>query len=174
MVTRRLSLIIAWGATALLVVIPLAALYFLFRIDAFAMLARQNLGLPIVWDTVVGWQWYALWLATFLYMGIGLAGLCFLRRPFLNFARGELFNEANSRNLRRFAILLFVQAIAKPLHFGVASVLLSANHGPGNKMLSIMVGSGELRMLAVAIVFWVVSNLLVEGSRLQAENRQFV
>lgn len=172
--TRRLSLIIAWGCTALLVVIPLSALYLLVRIDTFAMLARQNLGLPISWETVVDWQWYALWAATFLYVCIGLAGLYFLRRPFLNFARGELFNEANSRNLRRFAILLFLQALVKPLHFGVASVLLSANHGPGNKMLSIMVGSGEVRLLAVAIVFWVVSNLLVEGSRLQAENRQFV
>lgn len=172
--TRRLSLIIAWGCTAGLLVMPLAALYFLFNIDAFATLARQNLNLPIEWSTVVGWQWYALWALTFLYLCIGLAGLFFLRRPFMNFARGELFNEANSRNLRRFALLLFLQALAKPLHFGLASVLLSANHGPGNKMLSISVGSGEARILAVAIVFWVVSNLLVEGSRLQTENRQFV
>ncbi|MEO1245951.1 MAG: DUF2975 domain-containing protein [Pseudomonadota bacterium] len=172
--TRRFSLLISWSCTALLIAIPLAALYFLLSIHAFAALAANNLGLAIEWDTVVSWQWYALWGVTFVYMAIGLAGLYFLRRPFANFARGELFNLANSRDLHRFSILLFLQALAKPVHFALSSVLLSANHGAGNKMLSISFGSSEVRMIALALVFWVVSNLLIEGGKLQAENRQFV
>ena len=149
-------------------------MYFLFAIDAFGGLARKTIGLPIDWGTVVDWQWYALWAISVLYLAIGLAGLYFLRRPFANFARGELFNLANSRDLHRFSILLFVQALAKPVHFGLASVVLSASHSPGNRMLSISVGSDEVRMLAVAAIFWVLSNLLIEGCRLQSENRQFV
>lgn len=172
--TRRFSLLIAWGCTALLIVVPLAALYFLLSIQDFAALTRRSFGLPVEWDTVVGWQWYAVWGVTFLYLTIGLVGLYFLRRPFANFARGELFNFANSRDLRRFSILLLVQALVKPLHFALSSVLLSANHGPGAKMLSISVGSSEVRMVALALVFWIVSNLLIEGGNLQAENRQFV
>ena len=172
--TRQFSLVIAWGCTALLVVIPLGALYYLVSIHEFAALARRNIGLPIEWNTVVGWQWYALWGITFLYVAIGLVGLYFLRRPFANFARGELFNLTNSRDLRRFSILLLVQALVQPVHFALSSVLLSANHGPGDKMLSISVGSGEVRMIALALVFWIVSNLLIEGGNLQAENRQFV
>ena len=172
--TRRFSLLISWGCTALLIVVPLAALYFLLRIQAFAAFTQKSIGLAIEWSTVVGWQWYALWSLTLLYMAIGLAGLYFLRRPFANFARGELFNLSNSRDLHRFSILLFVQALAKPLHFALASVLLSANHSAGNKMLSISVGSNEVRMIAIALVFWVVSNLLIEGGKLQAENQQFV
>jgi hypothetical protein len=152
----------------------LIALYFLVSIDEFAEFTQESIGLPIDWSTVVSWQWYALWAITFLYMTIGMAGLYFLRRPFAKFARGELFNSANSRNLHRFSILLFVQAIAKPIHFALSSVLLSANHDAGNKMLSISVGSNEVRMIAVAIVFWVVSNLLIEGCKMQSENRQFV
>ncbi len=172
--TRRFSLLIAWGCTALLLVVPLAALYFLLSIQDFAALTRRSFGLPVEWDTVVGWQWYAVWGVTFLYLTIGLIGLYFLRRPFANFARGELFNFANSRDLRRFSILLLVQALLKPLHFALSSVLLSANHGPGAKMLSISVGSSEVRMVALALVFWIVSNLLIEGGNLQAENQQFV
>ena len=172
--TRQFSLLIAWSCTALLVVVPLGALYFLVSIHDFAALARRNIGLPIDWGTVVDWQWYALWSVTSLYLTIGLIGLYFLRRPFANFARGELFNLANSRDLRRFSILLLVQALAKPLHFALSSLLLSANHGPGEKMLSISVGSGEVRMIALALIFWIVSNLLIEGGNLQAENRQFV
>lgn len=172
--TRRLSLLISWLSTALLIAIPLAASYFLVSIDAFGALTRKSIGLAVEWNTVVAWQWYALWVLTFLYLTIGLAGFYFLRRSFANFARGELFNAANSRDLQRFAILLFVQALAKPIHFALASVLLSANHSEGNKMLSISFGSNEVRMIAIAAIFWVVSNLLIEGCKLQSENRQFV
>lgn len=172
--TRRLSLLIAWGCAALLAAVPLTVLYFLVDLQAFAALTQKTVGLAIEWGTVVDWQWYALWGVTVLYLAIGLAGLYFLRRPFANFARGELFNLANSRDLHRFSILLLVQALAKPVHFALSSLLLSANHGAGNKMLSISFGSGEVRMIAVALVFWVMSNLLIEGGKLQAENRQFV
>ena len=172
--TRKFSLLISWSSTALLVAVPLAAAYYLLNIQAFAVFTQKNIGLPIEWNTVVGWQWYALWGITFLYLAIGLTGLYFLRRPFSNFARGELFNLANSRDLRLFSILLLVQALVKPVHFALTSVLLSANHGPGNKMLSISVGSTEVRMIALALVFWIVSNLLIEGGKLETENRQFV
>lgn len=171
---RRFSLFISCSCTALFIVISLAALYFLVNIGAFAAFTQKSIGLAISWDTVVTWQWYGLWGVTFLYVTVGLAGLYFLRRSFANFARGELFNSANSRDLQRFSILLFAQALAKPMYFALSSVLLSANHSAGNKMLSVSVGSSEFRMIAIAIIFWVVSNLLVEGCKLQAENRQFV
>jgi len=173
-VTRRSSLLISWACLALLVGVPLAALYFLSNIDSFATFTRNSLHLPIQWHTVAAWQWYSLWSITLLYLLVGLVGLYFLRRPFANFANGELFNPANSSDLRRFCILLFVQAVAKPLHFATSSVLLSANHDVGNKLLSFSLGSSEVKMVAVAIVFWVMSNLLVEGGKLQSENRQFV
>jgi len=172
--TRRFSLLISWSCTALLFAVPLGAIYYFLNIQAFAAFTRKSLRLPIEWDTVLGWQWYALGGITFLYMSIGLIGLYFLRRPFANFARGELFNLANSRDLRRFSMLLLIQALMKPVHFALMTVLLSANHGPGNKMLSISVGSAEIRMIALALVFWIVSNLLIEGGKLEAENRQFV
>ncbi len=172
--TRRFSLAISWGCIAILVAVPLIALYFLLNIQSFAAYTQKSVGLPIDWSTVVSWQWYALWGATAVYLAIGLTGLYFLRRPFTNFARGELFNLTNSRDLRRFSILVLVQTLAKPLHFALASVLLSSNHGAGSKILSISVGSSEVRMIAVALVIWVVSNLLIEGGKLQAENRQFV
>ncbi len=172
--TRKFSLLISWSCTALLIAVPLAALYYFLNIQAFAAFTQKSIRLPIEWGTVAGWQWYSLGVVTFLYMSIGLIGLYFLRRPFANFARGELFNIANSRDLRRFSILLLIQALMKPVHFALMTVLLSANHGPGNKMLSISVGSTEVRMIALALVFWVVSNLLIEGARLETENRQFV
>lgn len=172
--TRKFSLLIAWACTTLMITIPLGALYFLLNIHAFAELTQKSIGLPIQWRTVEDWQWFALWSVTLVYLAIGVAGLYFLRRPFANFARGELFNLSNSSDLKRFSVVLIVQALMKPVHFVIASLLLSANHGAGGKMLSITVGSNEGRMIALALIFWVVSNLLIEGGKLQTENQQFV
>ena len=172
--TRRFSLLIAWGCTALLIATPLFAVYFLLNMPAFIELTKMGFRAAIEWDTVVSWQWVSVWAATLLYMMIGVVGLYYLRRPFANFARGELFNLDNSRDLLTFSKLLFIQGLAKPVHFAVCSVLLSASHGPGKKMLAINFSSTEVKMIAMAMVFWVMSNLLIEGCKLHTENRPFV
>ncbi|MEX0738223.1 MAG: DUF2975 domain-containing protein [Pseudohongiella sp.] len=172
--TRHFSLLIARGCLVLLVLVPAAAVYFAIDIDAFAALARRILDLPIQWQSVSSMQWYGFWLLTTLYVAIGTGGLYFLRRAFTNFARGELFNAANSRDLRWFSIFLFMQALAGPLHSALSSVLLSLNHPPGQRMLSITLGSDEIRLIALAMILWVVSSLLVKGCQLQRENQQFV
>lgn len=172
--TRYFSRLIAWGCLAILVLAPAAAFFFLVDIDAFATLARRTLGLPIQWQSVTSAQWYCLWLLTMLYLAIGLGGLYFLRRAFANFAKGELFNENNSRDLRLFSVFLFAQALAKPLHFALASMLLSLNYPAGQKMLSISLGSGEVKVISLAMILWVMSDLLIKGIKLESENRQFI
>lgn len=172
--TRALSRVISYCCLALILLVPASALYLLIDIGAFETLARQNLNLPIQWHRVTLTQWYSLWVMTALYLAIGLSGVYFLRRAFTNFAKGELFNLANSRDLRWFAVLMFAQAVARPVFDAASSVLLSLYHPPGEKILSISFGSHELGAIALALVFWVMSNLLVEGCKLQTENRQFV
>ncbi len=172
--SRKLSLVIAWVCSGLLVATPIAALFYLLRVEAFAGLTKATIGLPIQWWTVSDGQWYSLWALTAAYLSIGLVGLFFLRRAFSNLAKGELFNLSNSRDLRRFSVLVFVQALATPVHIGLASVILSLNHPAGQRMLSLSVGTNELKAVGVALILWVMSDLLVEGSRLHAENEQFI
>ncbi len=172
--TRYFSLLIAWGCLAVLIVLPLTGLYFLIDIDTFAAMVRPEMKLPIQWQTVTDGQWYAFWLLSMVYIAIGLAGFYYLRRAFVNFARGEFFNLNNSRDLRLFSIFLFIQALTRPLHFTLSSLLLSWNHPPGEKMLSISLGSGEIEVVALAMLLWVVSDLLVKASKLEHENRQFI
>lgn len=171
---RHFSLLVAWICLVTVVLAPVAAFFFLLNIDAFATLAKRNLDLPILWQSVSAEQWYSLWLLTTLYLAIGLAGLYFLRRAFINFAKGEFFNPSNSRDLRLFSILLFAQAVANPLHFALSSVLMSWNHPAGQKMLSISLGSGEAKVIVLAMILWVVSDLLIKGGEIENENKQFI
>ena len=171
---QQFSRLIALGCVAILITVPFIALYFLINIDLFAAMTRSNLGLPIQWQTVSEIQWYSLCMLTVFYIAIGLAGLYFLRRAFYNFAKGQLFNHSNSRDLRLFSILLFAQALAKPLHFSISSVLLSMNHPAGQKMLSVSFGSDEVKVIALAMILWVMSDLLVKGCKLENENKLFI
>jgi hypothetical protein len=172
--TQQFSRLIALGCMVILITAPIIALYFLINIDQFADIARNNIALPIQWQTVSDMQWYSLWLLTVIYVAIGLAGLYYLRRAFSNFAKGQLFNTSNSRDLRLFSILLFAQALAKPLYFSISSVLLSINHTAGQKILSVSFGSDEVKVIALAMILWVMSDLLFKGSKLENENKQFI
>ncbi|WP_417320186.1 DUF2975 domain-containing protein [Emcibacter sp.] len=172
--TRYFSQLIAWGCLAILTLTPVAALFFLINIDNFASLARHSLELGIQWQTVTQSQWYGLWFLTMLYLLTGLSGLYFLRRAFANFARGELFNHNNSRDLRLFSIFLFVQGLAKPVHLALSSLLLSLNHPAGQQLISISLGSSEIKVISLAMILWVMSDLLVRGSKLESENKQFI
>ncbi len=171
---RIFCLLVTWSCLLTLVIVPVAAVYLFVDIDTFAALARNNLRLSIQWGTVTTAQWWGLWFITALHLGVGVWGLFFLRRAFVNFSRGEFFNQSNSRDLRRFSVLLFIQAFTRPLHTALASVLLSWNHPPGQKMLALSFGSGEVQTIILAVILWVICDLLVRGGELEQENQQFV
>ncbi|MCC2604658.1 DUF2975 domain-containing protein [Planctobacterium marinum] len=172
--TQKLAWVVSWGCQIILVLSPLIAAYLVIDIQAFASLAQQTLNLAIQWHGVTDVQWYTVWAATFAYFCVGLAGLYYLRKAFVNFARGELFNLANSRNLRLFSLFLLLQSLLKPLHIAILSLLLSWHHPPGQKVLSLILGSDEFTMLALAIIFWVLSDMLVKANALEEENKQFI
>ena len=171
---KPLSVLIYWGCNLMLLLVPTIILYFLWDINSFAALMQAEFEPPVQWHTVAPGQWYAMLSLATTYAFIGLAGLFFLRSPFKNFAQGELFTLSNSINLKRFASCLFVQALASPLFYIASSVLMSLNHPEGQQLIFIEIGSDEIKSVAVAMILWVMSQLLVEAARLQSENREFV
>lgn len=172
--TQILSRLVSWGCAMVLVLAPAAFAYLLWDIDLFAHLAQRQIDLPVRWQSVTHWQWYTLWVTTLMYLGIGWAAIFYLRCAFVRFASGELINLKNSRNIRRFAELFFLQTLAKPVLITLSSLLLSANHPAGQKMLSVSLGSNEILGIAMAFVFWVISSLMFEANRIQSENEQFI
>lgn len=171
---KQLSLIIAWGSLCLMFIISGYGLYFLIYLDSFAAFAQQSLDMPIQWQTVEPWQLYSLWAVTAAFMALSLAALYFLWRAFIRFSVGELFNTQNSRAIRMFAIYLFLQAVASPISFALSSVILSANHPQGQRMLSFSIGTDTLQTIAYGMILWIMSEILIAGNKIEVENKQFV
>lgn len=172
--TNIRSKAICWGCSAILISMPIAAIYFAFNLDLLISVAKQNLRLNIQWHTVTRGQAYWLWALTVLSVVPICIAIVFLRRAFASFANGDFFNLSNSRSLRYFSLYLFIQAIARPLHFSISSLVLSANHPAGQKLFAISFGSNEIILMALAILFWVLSDLLVQACSIDSENKQFV
>jgi hypothetical protein len=168
------SILVVWACTLALVASLAIALYLLFDVEAFRELAMANINIAIQWETVSDVQIYVLWaLAVLSFLPIAF-GLYYLRRAFVLFANGEYFTIKNSRDLRRFSVCLIVQAVVSPFYYMFSSVLLSLNHPANEKVLAIQVGSNELKTIVLGIIFLVVSDLLVQATSLENENRQFV
>lgn len=172
--TKHLSLLVYWGCLATLTLVPLGAVYLLFDLSLFAELIQRNLSMPIIWSSVASWQWVFTWCISVCYLSLGLLGVFFLRRPFSRFARGELFTLENTLDLRRFAKCLLAQTLLTPAFYAVMSITLSWHHPAGQKVLSIALGSNEIRSIALALIIWIVSDILVAGERLNSENQQFI
>jgi len=171
---KQISIAVFWVCRSAILVFALGGIYLLIDIELFVHLAQLSFNLPIQWHTVDSTQWYSLWLFAMSYLLIGLFGLYYLSKAFKNFASGEFFNLTNSTYLKRFSILLFAQSVVTPIHFALSSILLSLNHPTGQKLLSIALSSHELKGIILAMIFWVLSNILVESAQLQSENQQFI
>ncbi len=171
---KLFSQLIAWGSAFAMICVPVYGVYLVLDISRFSALLYEANRLPIQWQTVESWQLYLLWFVAALVWALAIAALYYLNRAFTAFAKGEFFNLANSRAIRFFAVLVFAQAIAKPIQLAIASVVLSINHPEGQRMLSLSVGSDTLQTIGLSMILWIVGELLVAAHQLENENQQFV
>ena len=163
-----------WLCAVFLVFLPVMALYLLFNLEFFAVLAAKNLALPIIWASVSQQQWLFMWFLSVLHLSLAWLGVYFLRKAFARFSRGEFFNQSNCKCLRLFAIFLLLQSLMSPFLNAIYSVLLSWNHPPGEKLLVLSYGSPDIKLIALAMIFWVISDLLVRATNIDRENKQFI
>lgn len=170
---NRICSLLAFGCWAACIIGPLVALYLLWDLPLLMDLLKDGHQVSqIQWETVVNWQRQAVWTVLALNLVLTLLSLYFLRPVLLQFARDEYFNYTNSLYLKRFSWVLVIQGILHPL--GFVTLLLSWNHPPGQRLLSLSFSGEEIRFLALGFLFLLVSDLLVKGAELELENAQFV
>ena len=153
---------------------PAMWLFFLINQELYMQLAQQNIELDIQWETVTSTQGYIFWGMNVLPNLVIVWGLLNLRRLFNAFARLDFFTDMNIRYLKHFSFSLLASALLKIIVNIVSSVVLSINHPPTEKILSIQFNSHELNTFMIGLIFWLVAKILTEARALATENQQFI
>lgn len=122
----------------------------------------QTDGLPRAWAATIA-------LAVAASLAVGLVSIS---QMLACTAHGEMFSVRAVSYFRRFALCLLLAALLQMLLPIVAALLLAWLHPAGAVVLS--VDAGDVLVLLLAIVFYFVSRLLVEASRLDEDNRSIV
>lgn len=160
--------------SAVLIALPLALVWLWVDFGRFAPLLAQRAGVPIVMDNVTSLQRWLGFTVSAVPMALTLYGVWHLRQLFRHFRDGELFSDATTRHLFAFAVMLFLSALASPVASALTSVVLTMGNPPGQRALSLQLGSGQLAMLFLGGVFTVIAWIMREGHKLAIENREIV
>ncbi|QPH55110.1 DUF2975 domain-containing protein [Pontivivens ytuae] len=104
---------------------------------------------------------------------VGLWGLAALARFFEAARRGGVLTASATRDLRRFALSLLVQAVLTPIVGAAFSVLDSWANGPGQRTLAIAISSDVIGFAVLAALLLVVASALAEAAA-QAEERKLI
>jgi hypothetical protein len=101
-------------------------------------------------------------------------GVVHLRQTFRAFSQNAIFELTNVLNVKRFAFALMLAPIINTIVRPVTSVMLSLNHPPGEKVLSVSFNSADIPTFLIGLVFWLLAKILLEASILAQENNEFV
>jgi hypothetical protein len=171
---RRISRWMVIACWLLLTVLPLAwVVYWATASDAL-LASHAHLPVQAVATPLALWQRVAGAVVTALPLGLLLAGVWQARRCFAMFAQGQVFTLQATALLGRFAGWVAWAALASMLASSAASVLLTLHNPPGQRHLSVGIGSDQVFTLFFAGLVWLMAAVIAQGQTLAEENEGFV
>lgn len=93
---------------------------------------------------------------------------------FGEYGQGRLFSDRAVQSLRRLGAWLLADWVAGPLIHAAASVARTWDNPPGQRMLTLSVGSTDYQQLLFALLVLALARVMQEAARAAAENEGFV
>lgn len=93
---------------------------------------------------------------------------------FENFARGDVLDARTGRDLRTIGGLVAAYALLTPLKGSLITVAVTMGNPPGQRLLSIGLGSNELILGVLGALILVLGHVMAEAARIADDNRQIV
>jgi len=171
---RRISRWMVAACWGLLVVLPLALFFYWATASDTLLASHANLPPQVIQAPLALWQRVAAGAVMGVPLALLLMGVWQARRCFAMFAQGQVFTLQATALLRRFAGWVAWAALAALLSGAVTSVLLTLHNPPGQRQLSIGIGSDHVFTLFFAGLVWLMAAVIGEGQTLAEENEGFV
>ncbi len=163
-----------WGCRLLLLALPVAlATYWLSASDA-ALVSGAHLPTHAVAQPLADWQRIVAALIAAVPLALLLVGLKQAGSCFQMFSRGQVFTLQAARLLGSFAAWVAWAALASLLADSAISSLLTLDNPPGQRHLSVAIGSEQVLLLFFAGMVWLMASVITQGHSLAEENEGFV
>lgn len=155
---------------ALMVLLPLGLIWHWIDTpaDKIALLAGVRIG------NLEPWQRVAALGISLVPTGLIVVGLGRLRTSFRHLAHGSFFTPPAIGGLRGFAAAMFMSGLAALVAPSLLSLVLTATNGPGQRQLVVNLNTGQLLLLMMSTLVWIVAAVMERAAAIEEENRQFV
>lgn len=171
---RALSRVMVWACLALIMLLPLALIWYWASTSAPELASQGNLPASAIQSPLAWWQRVAAGAVTAVPLALLLMGIWQAKRCFSEFAQGQVFTAEATGHLRRFAGWVAAAALAAIVAGALTSVLLTLNHPPGARHLAIGLSSNQVFTLFFAALVWLMADVIGQGQALAEENARFV
>lgn len=171
---RRMRALCALALTGWLGLLLWLAAMLIWNPSAFDDLAVADLprGMAI---PAFGWETrLALFATAMVITGASALVLWQGVRLFHSLSKGQLFGEVTARHLRLMGFAFLISAGTTMLGKTVTILLITLGNPPGQRQLTISIGSAEILAVIVAGLLLAMGHILLHGARIEAENRGFV
>lgn len=101
--------------------------------------------------------------------GVAMFGVFYLMRLFQLYEHGQIFRLGNVRCFRNLSRVLIWWFIAGIVHKSLLSVALTLHNPPGQRMITLELGSPDLTALLVGGILAVIAWVMEEGRKLQED-----
>jgi len=101
--------------------------------------------------------------------GVAMFGLYYLMRLFQLYEQGQIFRLDNVRCFKKLSRVLIWWFVAGIVHKSLLSVALTLHNPPGQRMITLELGSPDLTALLVGGILAVIAWVMEEGRKLQED-----
>lgn len=101
--------------------------------------------------------------------GVAMFGAYYLMRLFHLYEQGDIFKLANVRCFKNLSRVLICWFIAGIVHRSLLSVALTVHNPPGQRMITLELGSPDLTALLLGGILAVIAWVMEEGRKLQED-----
>lgn|GEM_PF-4974764 len=162
------SRVMAGLVGAIIVISPAAMLLAWLNFDYVEPYMRMQMGIPASTTITLEAKFLAA-IVTFLRLSIGLLGLVFLRRMFLEGAQGRYFSEMSVSSFRHFSWAALAYVVAAPIERTLVILVFTLGNPEGERMFSVSVGTPDLHALFLGLLLVAVAHMFDHGRKLAPE-----
>ncbi len=161
------------GCWLMIILLPLAGILVWVYPDEFGIIGIVPFGV-VEFSQLTWWKKVGGVLLTFIPIAFLVTGFAALSSMFSIYGKGEIFSLQGARYFKTFAKCFFFSTLFSPVVHTLTVLLMTIDFPPGERALSVTLGSHDLESVLFAGVFWVIAHFMTLAHAINEENKEII